>query len=76
MKTAFKGSMQLPGWESTQGSKHRNAKLDEAKVRLIRKTWDRGALEKLAKQCGISYRTAVEVRAKRRWAHVKDQVSE
>lgn len=76
MKTAFKGSMKLPGWESTQGAKHRNAKLDEAKVRLIRKTRDSETLEKLAKEYGISYRTAVEVRAKRRWAHVKDQASE
>ena len=72
---AMRGSLKLPGWQSTRGTASPNAKLDDDKVRAIRAATSREALEALAAASGISYRYAILVKNRERWRHVKDLVS-
>jgi DNA invertase Pin-like site-specific DNA recombinase len=65
----FKGSMRLPGWESTQGSNHRRAKIDEDAVRDMRS--GKQTREELAKKYGISAGTVRNIQQRRCWKHVQ-----
>lgn len=58
------------GWESTQGTNHRLAKLDDDGVRLLRECSDE-ELAIIASQYGITLQYAISVRRGKRWAHVR-----
>ena len=62
----------MPGWESTQGSNHRQAKLDEQKVREIKIALRDGAgVRQLAKTYGVSVDCIRSIGRGLRWKHVK-----
>jgi hypothetical protein len=51
-RTSFKGSLAVPGWESTAGEKHRRAKLTDDQIREIRRAIEKP--EALAIKYGVS----------------------
>lgn len=65
---SFKGSLKLPGWESTQGSKHRLAKLNDDAIRDMRSGQQTAA--ELAKKYGVSEWTVKDILQRKRWKHV------
>jgi len=69
---AAKGSMSRPGWQSTKGTDHPNAKLDPDKVRALRAASYGEELEALAVKFGIGKKYAEDVKRKRRWKSIKD----
>ncbi|WP_372899313.1 hypothetical protein [Stieleria sp.] len=64
-----RGSLALRGWESTAGEKSRQAKMTDARVRVVK----RGSLPsvKVAAVLKVSKSTINDVRAGRRWGHVE-----
>ena len=55
-----------------RGIQHTNAKLDERKVRLIRKWLARGVYQKvLARRLGVAQSTISQVARNIRWSHIK-----
>lgn len=63
------GSLSLPGWQSTAGSNHRNAKLTELEAWKILVS-PKSAIETAA-EFGVSRITVNDIRARRRWKHLK-----
>ena len=62
-----KGSLAMPGWESTVGTKSRTAVLDDEKAWLI---YNSPLSEsKLAKKFGVSKSTIHGIKAGNRWRH-------
>jgi hypothetical protein len=51
---SLKGSLSLPGWESTAGENHRGCRVTDDGVREIRKAKDQIELAILAKKYGLS----------------------
>jgi hypothetical protein len=49
---AIKGSMKLPGWESTSGEKSRTGKLTDDQIRAIK--YQVGKPEEIALQYGVT----------------------
>jgi len=66
---SVKGSLSLPGWESTQGEKNRNAKLVEENVREIRNS--HMTYEELAVKFRVSVHTISNIKRGLRWGHVE-----
>lgn len=66
---SFKGSLKLPGWESTQGVNHRHAKLNDDAIRDMRS--GKQTIAELAKKYGVSEWTVRDIIARKRWKHVK-----
>jgi hypothetical protein len=64
-----KGRLCFVGWESTRGASHRNAKLSEAVARMIK--FGEADARKVAETLGISKQTVHDIRAGRRWKHLK-----
>lgn len=63
-------SLAMRGWQSTAGCDHPLSKMTEPRIRMIR----RSALStaKIAKVFKVSVRTISDIKAKRRYASVKD----
>jgi DNA-binding transcriptional regulator YiaG len=68
---SIKGGLALRGWESTRGENSRTAKLNETKVRFIRKSEE--SSQSLAAMFGVSVKCIREVRMRRKWRHVTDE---
>ncbi len=65
----MKGSMELRGWESTQGSKSRTSKISEPVARLIK--FGEADPRKVAKAVGVSVSLVRNIRAGRAWRHLE-----
>jgi DNA invertase Pin-like site-specific DNA recombinase len=64
-------SLALPGWQSTAGCDHPLSKMTDARIRMIRKS--ELPVKVIAKVFGVSDRTIYDIKAKRRYASVKDE---
>jgi len=70
-QTKPRRSLALPGWESTAGCNHPLSKMTDARIRMIRKSSLKVPV--IAKVFKVSDRTIYDIRAKRRYASVKDE---
>jgi hypothetical protein len=70
-QTKPRRSLALPGWQSTAGCDHPLSKMTDARVRMIRRSQLKVPV--IAKIFKVSDRTIYDIRAKRRYASVKDE---
>jgi hypothetical protein len=66
---SLKGSMSLPGWESTRGEKHRNARFTDEQIREIRNSTEQ--IEVIALKYGTSAAYVIDIKRRKRRKHVK-----
>lgn len=66
---SHKGSMSLPGWESTKGEKHRRAKFTDEQIREIRNSTEQ--IEVIALKYGTTAGYVLEIKRYRRRRDVK-----
>jgi DNA-binding transcriptional regulator YiaG len=70
-QTKPRRSLAMPGWQSTAGCNHPLSKMTDARIRMIRRS--KLKVPVIAKIFGVSDRTIYDIRAKRRYASVKDE---
>jgi hypothetical protein len=68
---SFKGSMSLPGWQSTAGENNPNCRTSDDDVRAIRAAKDLIELAELAQKFGLSIGYAERVWKRRARKNVK-----
>ena len=66
---SLKGSLKLPGWESTRGEKHRNAILTESQAYEIK--FSQTSEAELASKFNVSMWTVRNIRKGLRWKHLR-----
>jgi hypothetical protein len=71
IQTKPRRSLALPGWQSTAGCDHPSSKMTDARIRMIRRSQLKVPV--IAKIFKVSDRTIYDIRAKRRYASVKDE---
>lgn len=65
------GTLALRGWESTRGTDSPSSKLDDEKVRTIRRANNAKRDKEFAKEFGVSPAAIAKVRRWESWVHVK-----